>query len=141
MFVCLLVALPLCACDCGSLRVPDFSVFVRRVMCPRSGTKSSRLVMVMCVRVRVARVVRVSESTLPTLVNTLRSSKEPLGTIRKNPNYPPSGLTHAPGRQLTYTRPRADIMPLNHGGVGTFQHLWGQMRCYRTFETAAERRC
>ena len=45
-----------------------------------------------CVRVRVARVVRVSEGTLPTIVNTLRSSKEPLGTIRRNPNYPPPGL-------------------------------------------------
>ena len=47
-----------------------------------------------CVRVRVARVVRVSEGTLPTIVNTLRSSKEPLGTIRRNPNYPPPGLAH-----------------------------------------------
>ena len=37
------------------------------------GDKYSRLVMGVCVRVRVARVVRVSESTLPTLVNTLRT--------------------------------------------------------------------
>ena len=50
-----------------------------------------------CVRVRVARVVRVSEGTLPTIVNTLRSSKEPLGTIRRNPNYPPPGLVSVEG--------------------------------------------
>ena len=74
------------------MRVPESSVFVHRVVRPRSGTKYYRLVMVVCVRVRVARVVRVSESTLPTLVNTLRSSKEPLGTIRRNPNYPDGGL-------------------------------------------------
>ena len=70
----------------------ESSVFVHRVVRPRSGTKYYRLVMGVCVRVRVARVVRVSESTLLTLVNTLRSSKEPLGTIRRNPNYPDGGL-------------------------------------------------
>ena len=59
---------------------------------PRSGTNITVFVMGVCVRVRVARVVRVSEGTLPTIVNTLRSSKEPLGTIRRNPNYPPPGL-------------------------------------------------
>ena len=74
----------------------ESSVFVHRVVRPRSGTKYYRLVMVVCVRVRVARVVRVSESTLPTLVNTLRSSKEPLGTIRRNPNYPDGGLVLSP---------------------------------------------
>ena len=65
------------ACGRGPLLVLESSVFVHRVVRPRSGTKYYRLVMVVCVRVRVARVVRVSESTLPTLVNTLRSSKEP----------------------------------------------------------------
>ena len=57
--------------------VLEFSVFVHRVCAPRSGTKYYRLVMVVCVRVRVARVVRVSESALITLVNTLRSSEKP----------------------------------------------------------------
>ena len=80
------------ACGRGLLRVPESSVFVHRVVRPRSGTKYYRLVMVVCVRVRVARVVRMSEGTLPTIVNTLRSSKEPLGTIRRNPNYPDGGL-------------------------------------------------
>ena len=65
------------ACGRGLLRVPESSVFVHRVVRPRSGTKYYRLVMVVCVRVRVARVVRMSESTLPTLVDLLRSSKEP----------------------------------------------------------------
>ena len=55
------------------MHVSESSVFVHRVVRPRSGTKYYRLVMGVCVRVRVARVVRVPESTLPTLVNTLRS--------------------------------------------------------------------
>ena len=50
----------------------------RRVVRPRPGTKYYRLCfMGVCVRVRVARVVRVSESALITLVNTLRSSEKP----------------------------------------------------------------
>ena len=65
------------ACGRGLLRVPESSVFVHRVVRPRSGTKYYRLVMVVCVRARVARVVRMSESTLPTLVNTLCGLKEP----------------------------------------------------------------
>ena len=76
------------------MRVSESSVFVHRVVRPRSGTNITVFVMGVCVRVRVARVVRVSEGTLPTIVNTLRSSKEPLGTIRKNPNYPPPGLIY-----------------------------------------------
>ena len=64
----------------------------RRVVCPRPGTKYSRLVMVVCVRVRVARVVRVSESALLTLVNTLRSSEKPLSAFEKSRCDPPSGL-------------------------------------------------
>ena len=72
------------------------SVHIHPLVRPRSGTKSPRLVMVVCVRVRVAHVVRVSEGTLPTIVNTLRSSKEPLGTIRRNPNYPDGGLPQRP---------------------------------------------
>ena len=55
----------------------ESSVFVHRVVRPRSGTKYYRLVMGVYVRVRVARVVRVSESALITLVNTLRSSEKP----------------------------------------------------------------
>ena len=58
------------ACGRGLLRVPESSVFVHRVVRPRSGTKYYRLVMGVCVRVRVARVP--SESALITLVNTLR---------------------------------------------------------------------
>ena len=73
--------LSLWACGKGPLLVSEYSVFVHCVVRPRSGTKYYRLVMVVCVRVRVrvARVVRMSESTLPTIVNTLRSSQEPLG--------------------------------------------------------------
>ena len=84
--------LSLWACGKGPLLVSEYSAFVHCVVRPRSGTKYYRLVMVVCVRVRVARVVRMSEGTLPTIVNTLRSSKEPLGTIRRNPNYPDGGL-------------------------------------------------
>ena len=64
-------------CGRGPLLVVESSVFVHRVVRPRSGTKYCRLVTSVCVRVRVARVVRVSESTLLTLVNTLRSSWKP----------------------------------------------------------------
>ena len=74
---------------------------------PRSGTNITVFVMGVCVRVRVARVVRMSEGTLPTIVNTLRSSKEPLGTIRRNPNYPPPGLPEA----SAFTDDRAEHTP------------------------------
>ena len=59
------------------MHVPEYSVYMHPLVRPRSGTKYSRLVMGVCVRVRVARVVRVSESALITLVNTLRSSEKP----------------------------------------------------------------
>ena len=55
------------ACGRGPLLVLESSVFVHRVVRPRSETKYCRLVMGVCVRVRVARVVRVSESALITL--------------------------------------------------------------------------
>ena len=55
----------------------ESSVCVHRVVRPRSGTNITVFVMGVCVRVRVARVVRVSESALITLVNTLRSSEKP----------------------------------------------------------------
>ena len=75
---------------------------------PRSGTNITVFVMGVCVRVRVARVVRVSEGTLPTIVNTLRSSKEPLGTIRRNPNYPRRVYPQCPVPPALRRRPGED---------------------------------
>jgi hypothetical protein len=80
---------------------------------PRSGTNITVFVMGVCVRVRVARVVRVSEGTLPTIVNTLRSSKEPLGTIRRNPNYPPPGLPARPMMCPVPAGHKIGVSPLN----------------------------
>ena len=58
------------------MRVPESSVYVHRVVRPRSGTKYSRLVMGVVVVVRVVRGAIVWESTAVTLLLTFQHVHE-----------------------------------------------------------------
>ena len=54
------------------MRVPESSVYVHRVVRPRSETFIPVIVMCVVVRARVARVVRVLEDKVLTIVHTLQ---------------------------------------------------------------------